>query len=209
MMKLIYAPTSPYARKTRVCVRELGLTGQVREIELSPFGATQDQVRAFNPLGKVPALAVSAQRVLFDSRVIVEYLDAQSNGHSLFPPRHSPEYWEAVRLQSLADGILDAAVSIAFERRRCEAIRSADWICRWTSAIQRGLDALDRSAGLTGTGAETVTIGQIAAATVPDYLDLRVADRIDWRANHPRLAAWHSSFSERASLRETQPPMGS
>lgn len=201
-MNLIYAPASPYSRKIRLCVRELALADQIDECLLSPFGKTEQDVRAINPLGKVPALQVSDTEVLFDSRVIVEYLDALSDQTSLYPAHASSAYWASQRLHALADGVLDAAVSIAFERRRPKTDQSAEWITRWTGAINRGLDALNTAAAKFD---DTLCIDQIATAAIPDYLDLRLGDLVHWRNGRAALEAWFDTFSQRPSMQATKP----
>ena len=195
-------PASPFARKVRIVLRERGLTGQVEEIEtaVSPVAPNADLARS-NPLVKIPALILDDGTTLFDSRVICEYLDAIGDAPRLFPA-DGPERWKALRLQSLCDGILDAAVISRYEMAvRPEALRWKDWIAGQRAKIDGGMDALEHEAVSWG---QTFAIGQIGTACVLGYLDFRFPD-IAWRDSHPRLKAWFEEASKRASVRDTAP----
>jgi len=195
-MKLRYSTTSPFVRKVHVVAIE---TGQVDRVELvktntadPASGLNQD-----NPLNKVPALALDDGSTLYDSRVICEYLDAQGKG-AFFPPA-GPARWTALRRQALADGMADAAVLRMMESRRPDGQRSPEWDARQKLKVTQGLAALEAD----HLGPQ-LDIGTLAIAIVLDYLDFRFkAD--DWRARHPKLAAWHKTFATRASLQKTLP----
>ena len=195
-MKLRYSTTSPFVRKVHVVAIE---TGQVDRVELvktntadPASGLNQD-----NPLNKVPALALDDGSTLYDSRVICEYLDAQGKG-AFFPPA-GPARWTALRRQALADGMADAAVLRMMESRRPDGQRSPEWDARQKLKVTQGLAALEAD----HLGPQ-LDIGTLAIAIVLDYLDFRfIAD--DWRARHPKLAAWHKTFATRASLQKTLP----
>ncbi|HNB25515.1 MAG TPA: glutathione S-transferase N-terminal domain-containing protein [Alphaproteobacteria bacterium] len=195
-MKLRYSTTSPFVRKVHVLAIE---TGQIDRIELVKTN-TADPASGLNkdnPLNKVPALALDDGSTLYDSRVICEYLDAQGKG-SFFPPA-GPARWTALRRQALADGMADAAVLRMMESRRPEGQRSPDWDARQKLKVTQGLAALEAD----HLGPQ-LDIGTLAIAIVLDYLDFRFkAD--DWRASHPKLAAWHKTFATRASLQKTLP----
>lgn len=195
-------PASPFARKVRIVLRERNLLGQIEEIEtaVSPVTPNADLARA-NPLVKIPALMLDDGTALFDSRVICEYLDTLGNVPRLFPAT-GIERWNALRLQSLCDGILDAAVITRYEIAvRPEALRWKDWISGQRTKIDGGVDALERDQSSWG---RTFGIGQIGAACVLGYLDFRFPD-INWRSAHPRLKAWFEEVSERSSVYETMP----
>jgi glutathione S-transferase len=195
-------PASPFARKVRIVLRERSLLGQVEEIEtaVSPVAPNADLARA-NPLVKIPALILDDGTALFDSRVICEYLDTLGNVPRLFPAT-GIERWNALRSQSLCDGVLDAAVLTRYEMAvRPEALRWKDWIAGQRKKIDGGVDALEREQSSWG---RTFGIGQIGAACVLGYLDFRFPD-IDWRSAHPRLKAWFEEASERPSLQDTAP----
>ena len=195
-------PASPFARKVRIVVRERGLTGLVEEVDtaVSPVAPNADLSRA-NPLVKIPALLLDDGSTLYDSRVICEYLDSIGNSPRLFPASGA-ERWNALRLQALCDGILDAAVITRYEVAvRPEALRWKDWIAGQRAKIDGGIAALERE---QPSWKQSFGIGQIGAACVLGYLDFRFAD-IDWRATHPRLNAWFAEVSKRPCVCDTTP----
>lgn len=192
---------SPFARKVRIVVRETGLTDRVQEIQtaVNPV-APNTELAGQNPLVKIPALTLDDGTGLYDSRVICEYLDALA-GHKLFP-QSGPERWRALTLQSLCDGILDAAVMIRYEVAvRPEPNRWPKWIEGQRGKIEGGLGALDQAQKTFGT---QFGIGQVGAACVLGYLDFRFPE-IDWRASRPGLKAWFDEVSKRPSVRDTFP----
>jgi glutathione S-transferase len=201
-MKLYANKASPFARKVRVLVREIGLTGRVEEIEtiVSPIAANETLARD-NPLVKIPALVTDSGETLFDSRVICEYLDTLHTGRKFFPAS-GPQRFTALRRQSLTDGILDAAVLCRYETAvRPEALRWKDWIEGQKRKVFGGLAVLEADAGAWG---DEFTIGQVGAACVLGYLDFRFADW-DWRGGHPQLKGWFERVSARPSVAATKP----
>lgn len=199
-MRLYFNPASPFARKVRIVVREAGLTARVEEIEtaVSPVSPNLDLARA-NPLIKIPTLVTDDGLALFDSRVICEYVDAQGGGR-LFPANGNAR-WQALRLQSLCDGILDAAVLTRYETAvRPEALRWQEWIAGQRVKVERALDALESEAGGWGTD---FSIGQAGAACVCGYLDFRFPD-FGWRNRRGALAAWYGQVAGRPSVAQTQ-----
>jgi glutathione S-transferase len=200
-MKLFYAPQSPFARKARITIRELALPG-IEEIAVNPF-ETPAALLATNPLSKVPTLVLDDGSALYDSPVICEYL-ASLGSQPAFLPASGPARWTVLRRHALADGLLDAAFNIACETmRRPEHERSPDWIRRWLTAIERGLDVLELEAASFGN---SITLAHVVTACLLTYLDLRLSDRLDWRLRCPALARWHAEFSLRPSLQATVPP---
>lgn len=193
-MKLRYSTTSPFVRKVHVLAIE---TGQIDRIELVKTAPADPDLGRNNPLQKVPALELDDGTSLYDSRVICEYLDSLAGG-KLFPPA-GPARWTALRRQALADGMADAAVLRMMESKRPENERSADWDKRQGLKVTQGLAALEAD----HLGPQ-LDIGTLTVAIVLDYLDFRFKAE-DWRPAHPKLAAWHKSFSERASLKKTLP----
>ncbi len=195
-MKLRYSTTSPFVRKVHVLAIELGLADRIELVKTNTADPASG-LNKDNPLNKVPALALDDGSTLYDSRVICEYLDAQAKG-AFFPPA-GPARWTALRRQALADGMADAAVLRMFESRRPDGQRSPDWDARQKLKVTQGLAALEAD----HLGPQ-LDIGTLAVAIVLDYLDFRFkAD--DWRASHPKLAAWHKTFATRASLQKTLP----
>lgn len=198
-MKLYHAAASPFARKVRVLVREKGLLGRVEEINLSPL-ADPPELHAANPLGKVPALVLADSTVLFDSPVICEYLDTISGSPRLLP-KEGERRWQLLRVQALADGIMDAAVALVYESRRPEAQRSPDWDRRWRACIHRALVAMSGNASVL---AGPLHLGSIAIACALGYLDFRLPD-IDWRGRHRKLVEIYTTLSATPAMQETQP----
>jgi len=201
-MKLYTNKASPFARKTRIVVREAGLTGRVEEIEtiVSPVAVNEALARD-NPLVKIPALVTDAGETLFDSRVICEFLDTLHAGRKFFPAS-GPQRFAALRRQSLTDGILDAAVLCRYETAvRPETLRWKDWIEGQKRKIFGGLAALEPEAS---SWTDEFNIGQVGAACVLGYLDFRFADW-DWRGGHPQLKGWFERVSARPSVAATKP----
>jgi glutathione S-transferase len=199
-MRLRFSPASPFTRKVTVTALELDLDGRIHRIATSPWDPESDLDRD-NPLCKVPALTIDDGTVLFDSPVICEYLDSLHQGHKLFPAP-GPARWAALRLQALADGMLDAAVLRLVEKvRRPAELRWPEWDARQKQAIDRALDLLERERGGIDGG---VTIAEIAIGCALGYLDFRFAAE-DWRAGRPKTAAWYEEFAERPSMRATVP----
>ena len=193
-MKLRYSTTSPFVRKAHVVAIETGL---IEKIELVKTNPAEAELARHNPLNKVPALVLDDGSALYDSRVICEYLDAQTGGR-FFPPI-GPARWTALRRQALADGMSEAAVLRMTENRRPENLRSADWDKKQKLKVTQSLGALEAD----HLGPQ-LDIGTLTVAIALDYLDFRFKAE-DWRVGHPKLAAWHKVFSERASLKKTLP----
>jgi glutathione S-transferase len=197
-MQLFYSPTSPFVRKVLLCAHELGLNDRISHLPADPWKQPAELL-ALNPLSKIPALLTDNSDALFDSPVICEYLDSLAGG-ILFPT--GAARWPALRLQALADGMLDAAVLRRMESLRPVAKQSTDWLELQRQAVARGVDTLESNPAWLES---PLDIGQIAAACALGYLDFRFAHE-DWRPTHPRLAAWHAVFSRRPSYTLTAPP---
>jgi len=199
MFKLRYSTTSPFVRKVSVTIIECGLENQVENQLTNPFDPETD-LPSQNPLGKVPALIIDDQNILFDSPVICEYLDSLCNTPRLFPS-DGKQRWNALRLQALGDGIMDAAVGRIMESRRPQQLQSQAVSDRCQAAVERAVNTLESEAeSLNGEFA----IGQIAVAIAVEYLDFRFSAE-NWRQGRPNLTAWHESVANRPSLQQTQP----
>ncbi len=198
-MKLRWSPTSPYTRKVTVTAHETGLHDRIERIPTNVWDPATD-IGETNPLGRIPTLITDGGEVLFDSPVVCEYLDSLHDGAKLVPPSGGAR-WQALKLQALGDGIVDAAVACFLERKRADGERSDAWIDRQKTAIGRAVAYLeDEIAGLSGA----VTIGHIAVGCALGYVDFRITD-LDWRRDHPALTAWYDRFAARASMVETVP----
>ncbi len=200
MLKLHYSPLSPYARKVLLLAHERGLADQVELVQtaVSPTQPNDGYV-VTNPLGKVPALDLGNGEALYDSRVIVAYLDQLPGG-----PRFIPDgaaRWPAERMQALGDGICDAALLVRYEVLRPEAVRHQDWIQGQRRKIFQSLDHLEAHAGDL---AAPVHIGHFAVGAAIGYCYFRdvAGDILDGR---PKVAAWFKAFSERPSMVATKP----
>jgi glutathione S-transferase len=200
-MKLYGSLTSPYVRKVRICLIEMGLDYDF--IVESPTDPNSN-VAHLNPLGKVPLLQRDDGEVLFDSPIIVEYLDNML-GEPLLPV--APERWRVQRWHALADGILDAVVTRLLETRRSAEKQDATLIQRQEGKVAAALRFADEKYG----GAQYLEAGQfgiadIAFAVALEYIDFRYSH--DWRSSYPRLAEWLSEIRHRESFSETAPPQG-
>ncbi len=201
-MRLYTSPASPFGRKVAVVLHETGLWPRVerRDLTTSPIDQNPALV-AVNPLGKIPCLELDDGTVLYDSRVICEYLDGLHEGPRLFPAA-GPERFTALRLQALADGVLDCAVGTRYETfLRPEALRWPEWIAGQKLKIARALDRLEEECASFAT---RIDIGTLAVACALGYLDFRFAeDR--WRDGRPQLAAWYERMAQRPSMQATRP----
>jgi len=201
-MKLIGSNTSPYVRKVRIVMAEKKLDYQY--VLEDPWAS--DAMLKFNPLGKVPCLVLEGVEAIFDSRVIVEYLDTLSPVGRLIPPsgreRVEVRTWEA-----LADGVLDAAVTARMEANwgpRGEA-RSQAWIDRQMGHVHSALKAMGRGLGEKPWCAGLhMTLADIAAGCALGYLDFRYP-QIDWRGEHGNLARLSDKLATRKSFIDTLP----
>lgn len=201
-MKLIASYTSPYARKVRIALAEKKI--EYDFVEESPWAA-QTTVPTYNPLGKVPVLVLDDGTTLFDSRVIVEYLDTVSPVSRLIPEpnrqRIVVKRWEA-----LADGICDAAVAVVLESRRSARQQNKDWLDRQLRKVDLGLKELGNELGeKVWCNGEAYSLADIATGCALAYLDLRHA-AIDWRAAYPNLVKLAEKLAKRPSFAETVPP---
>ena len=200
-MKLIASLTSPFARKVRIVLAEKRIDYEL--VVDVPWGA-DTHVPEFNPLGKVPVLVMDDGSTLFDSRVIVEYLDNVTPVGRLIPeatrPRVHVRRWEA-----LADGVADAAAAIFLERKRPEDKQSADWIVRQEQKVFKGLEAISEELGeKTWCTGDLYNLADVAVGCALGYLDFRFPE-IEWRKAHPNLAKLADKLGQRQAFKETLP----
>ncbi len=189
MMILRSAPPSPFARKVRIAADLLGLSKQIK-VEATDTTDPNDAVRRQNPLGKIPTLILDDGTTLFDSRVILEYLDHLAGGGKIIPRESKPRF-AALRLQALADGMTDAQILIVYEGRwRAPEKHEQKWIDYQADKIKRGLTALEAEPPSLDP---MPNVGQIALACFLGHRDLRFGG--DWRSGHPKLVAWLDRFA--------------
>ena len=203
-MKLIGSTTSPYVRKVRIVMAEKKLDYQFVNEDV---WSADTQIAASNPLGKVPCLVMEGGEALFDSRVIVEYVDTLSPVGKLIPDR-GRERAEVKTWEALSDGLLDAAILARLEATwpgRKESERSQAWIDRQLKKIDDCLAAMDRAlAERSNCVGIQISLADIAVGVAVGYLDFRFAN-IDWRGRHPNLAALYERLSQRQSFKDTLP----
>ena len=203
-MKLLGSTSSPYVRKVRIVMAEKKLDFQL--VLEDPWAS--DAMLAFNPLGKVPCLVMEGSEAVFDSRVIVEYLDTLSPVGKLIPAsgreRVEVRTWEA-----LADGVLDAAVAARMEQvwpGRSDAQRSQAWIDRQASRIDAALAAMSRGLGeKPWCMGVPFTLADVAVGCALGYLDFRFP-AVAWREQHANLARLADKLAARPSFADTRPP---
>jgi glutathione S-transferase len=203
-MKLIGSLTSPYVRKVRIVMAEKKLDYQ---FELEDVWAS-DAILKSNPLGKVPCLVMEGGEAVFDSRVIVEYLDTRSPVSRLIPESNR-ERTEVRTWEALADGVLDAAILARLEQTwvgRGDGERSQAWVDRQMKKIDASLDAI--ATGLAEkpycTGIH-LSLADIAVGCALGYLEFRFPD-IGWRRDHANLARLSDKLNARPSFVDTRPP---
>jgi glutathione S-transferase len=189
MMILRSSPASPFARKTRIAAHVLGLAAKI-EVKDTDLNDPGDSIRVQNPLGKIPALVLDDGTTWFDSRLILEMLDQMAGGGRILPHEARARF-EALRMQALCDGAMDASVLIVYESRyRPDDKRVPEWVDRQSGKVARALAALEAEPPKASAMPD---VGQIALACLLGYLDLRFDGA--WRAGHPRLVAWLDAFA--------------
>ena len=200
-MKLIGSHTSPFVRKVRIVLAEKKI--EYEFVIDSPWLA-DSKVPDINPLGKIPVLLLDEETPLFDSRVIVEYIDNVTPNNKLFPAPNR-ERTEVKRWEALADGICDAAALIVVEKKRALERQDPDWIRRQLGKVRAGLKAMSEDLGQQPwcTG-EFFGLADIAVGCALGYLDFRFAE-LDWRQTHPNLARLYEKLEQRPSFQETMP----
>jgi glutathione S-transferase len=200
-MILRSSPASPFARKIRMAAIILGLDSRIK-VEPADTVDPNDTVRQQNPLGKIPALVLDDGLVLFDSRVILEYLDHLAGGGRIIPAEPKARF-AALRLQALADGLMDASILLIYEGRwRDPAKHEAKWVEHQRGKVTRVLASLEAPPPPRDT---PPTVGQIALACALAYQDFRFQGT--WRKDHPRLVKYLEDFAAAVpALAATAPP---
>jgi len=202
-IRLLGSPTSPYVRKVRIVMAEKRIDYQM---EVEDVWSPGSRIAESNPLGKVPCLIMEDGGAVFDSRVIVEYLDGVTPVSKLIPPsgreRAEVRTWEA-----LADGMLDAAILVRLElTQRPPEQQSAKWIERQQGKMSAGLEAMSRGlAEKPWCNGHFYTLADIAVGCALGYLDFRFG-HIRWRDSYSNLARLHEKLMARPSFADTRPP---
>jgi glutathione S-transferase len=203
-MKLLWSSRSPFVRKVMAAAHEVGVAGRIATQRVV-VGADKPNpdVMALNPLNKIPTLVLDDGTVLYDSRVIVEYLDTLHDGPKLIPMEEAAR-WSALRRQALGDGLMELSVLLLGERGRPKQAQSESHLAAFRLKIASALDRIE--ADTASEGIDPIAppdIGHIAIGCALAHLDFRHAAEA-WRTGRPRLSAWHSTFAERPCMRATQ-----
>jgi glutathione S-transferase len=183
-------PMSPFGRKVRMAISRLGLWDRIEMVKADPLDPN-DVLRRDNPLGKIPTLITDDGKAVYDSRVILEYLDHVAGGGRVIPTAW-PARVETLTLQAMADGVMDACILIVYEgRHRPEALHHPPWLDYQRGKAVRGLTAFAKQPA----DPAHFDVGTIAAACMLGYLDLR--KQVDWRPEFPTLVGWLDQFRAR------------
>ncbi|MYU16112.1 glutathione S-transferase [Streptomyces sp. SID8361] len=201
-MRLLWSPKSPFVRKVMVVLHETDQTSDVETVRTPvQMSEPNPEVLRANPLNKIPTLLLDDGRVLIDSRVICEFFARRAGDTALYP-QDERQYFRAVTLQALGDGLLDLLlVWRNWHRNRGLAHDAADpYLDAFGLKVTTALDHLESLAGELG---ERLDIGRVSIAVALAHLDFRW-QVLDWRAGRPNLAAWHAEVSTRPSMRATE-----
>lgn len=201
-MKLFHTTTSPFVRKCLVVAHELGLADRIETVNLRPSPLALDpNLSAINPLNKIPALVCDDDTVLYDSAVICEFLTDLAGDERIIPPAGAAR-WNTLRRHALADGLLEAAVLVFYERlNRPKELWWQPWLDGQRDKALQALDALEREAP---TFDNTFDLGHIATAATLGWLEFR--DVLgDVRTPRPKLFGWYDLVSTRPSMLATTP----
>jgi glutathione S-transferase len=200
-MKLIGSLTSPYVRKVRVVMAEKHIDC---EFEVQSPWVEHNTISDLNPLGKIPVLVLDDGTALFDSRVIVEYLDALTPVSRLIPETNRQRIL-VKRWEALGDGICDAAAAIFLEQKRPAKQQSPEWIDRQRLKVMQGVKAIAHELGERHwCHGEAYSLADVAVGCCLGYLDFRLPD-LGWREQYPNLARHADKLAKRASFKNTVP----
>lgn len=200
-MKLYFSALSPFVRKVRVAAMELGLDKKIELVTVAttPVAMSADLTKV-NPLGRLPTLVADDGTLLFESSLIVEYLDTLAGGKLI--PAKGPERWRVKCTEALADGLMDSAILVRYETfLRPADKRWPEWIAGQQQKVNQSLDTLE---GYAWAFEDKVDAGKIAVGCALGYLDLRFPD-MGWRKRCETLGRWYDAFAKRPSMAATKP----
>ena len=197
MILIRLSPTSPYVRKVRIAVDHLGLSDRIRFVP--PEEDANDEMRARNPLNKVPVAILEDGSIVFDSPVLLEMADIMAGGGRIIPSDFGPRM-KALTLQALADGILDAAVLIGYESRYREPHQASQrWLDHQRKKVDQGI-----AFAQTLLDNAPLHVGHIALACALGFVDVRLGQ--EWQRANPKLVAWLDDFARRVPSYEATRP---
>jgi glutathione S-transferase len=200
-MKLLSAPASPFARKVRIVLAEKRIDCDVERVDVQP---QENAVNAHNPLGKIPTLLLDDGTALYDSRVIVEFLDNMTANGRLIP-KDNRERIAVRRWEALADGVLDAGLLVRYESLRPENERSAAWTAKQVARMRRGLAQMEANLDAHAWCQRRYTLADISLGCCVGWIGFRKPGGIDWRAEFPGLAKHYDKLMERPAFADTVP----
>lgn len=201
-MRLLGSGPSPYTRKVRIVLAEKKIDCDFETVDVNP---SENPVNALNPLGKVPTLVLDDGATLFDSRVIVEFLDGVSPISRLIPDdnrdRVAVRRWEA-----LADGALDAGLLIRYEGLRPKKLQSADWAAKQAGKLQRSLAQMAADLGdRPWCHGDRYSLADIAVGACLGWVEFRKPGGVEWRSRYANLAKLYDKLMERPAFADTAP----
>jgi len=201
-MKLLASPASPFTRKVRIVLAEKRIDCDAERVDVQPV---ENPVNAHNPLGKIPTLVLDDGTALYDSRVIVEFLDGASPIARLIP-EDNRERVAVRRWEALADGVTDAGILIRYESLRPQSEQSPAWVAKQAARMRRGLAEMQSDLGeKPWCVGDRYTLADIAVGCCLGWLGFRKPAGIDWRAEYPGLAKHYDKLMERPAFAETIP----
>lgn len=201
-MKLLYTNNSPYARKVRIVANEKGQSLTMQQVVLADPDCP---VKRYNPLGKVPVLILDDGVCLYDSRVIVEYLDQCKPANGLIPAATQAKI-AVRRWEALADGVCDAAVAIMLEQRKATAAQDAAFVAKQMDKVRRGLSVLNEDlADHEWCVNDQFSLADIALGCMLAYVNLRFVEVLDLAQDYPNLQRLHLRLLARPSFAGSEP----
>src|SRR5437870_88781 len=201
-MKLLASLASPYTRKVRVVLAEKKIECDLELVDVNPV---DNPVNAANPLGKVPTLVLDDGMALYDSRVIVEFLDARSPINRLIP-EETRERVAVRRWEALADGVLDAGLLVRYEGTRDKKEQSKAWVDKQLGRMHRGVAQLAAELGeRTWCHGDRYSLADIAVGCCFGWLVFRKPGGVDWAGEYAAVARHHDKLMERPAFAETVP----
>jgi glutathione S-transferase len=201
-MKLLGSPASPYTRKVRVVLAEKRIECEMQLVDVQPV---DNPVNAHNPLGKIPTLLLDDGTALYDSRVIVDFLDARSPISRLIP-EETRDRVQVRRWEALADGVLDAGLLVRYESLRQKHERSKAWSDKQLARIHRGLAVMAKDLeGRPWCHNDRYSLADIAVGCCLGWLDFRKPGEVDWHAEYAALGQHYRKLMERAAFADSVP----
>ena len=200
-MKLLSAPASPFARKVRIVLAEKRIECDIATVDVQP---QENAVNAHNPLGKIPTLVLDDGTAIYDSRVIVEFLDNMTANSRLIP-QDKRERVAVRRWEALADGVLDAGLLVRYESLRQENERSVTWTAKQVARMRRGLEQMEADLGAHAWCQRRYTLADVALGCCVGWIGFRKPGGIDWRADYKDLAKHYDKLMERPAFADTVP----